>query len=64
MGSVDTLKTVSDSLNVVAQQVGTSDSHSWIWIVIVLAIIILLFAVIAFKRTKSKPVDNLDMLKQ
>ncbi len=27
-------------------------------------IIILLVAVIAFKRTKSKPVDNLDMLKQ
>lgn len=64
MESVDTLKTVSDSLNVVTQQACSSDSQSWIWIVIVLAIIILLIAVIAFKRTKSKPVDNLDMLKQ
>lgn len=36
MESVDTLKTVSDSLNLVTQKACSSDSHSWIWIVIVL----------------------------
>ena len=66
MESTDTLKVISDSLNVVAQQAGLSESNSWIWIAIVSTSVILLLVVILLvhRRTKTKPVDNLDMLKQ
>lgn len=66
MESTDTLKVISDSLNVVAQQAGLSESNSWIWIAIVSISVILLLVVILLvhRRTKTKPVDNLDILKQ
>ena len=66
MESTDSLKVISDSLNVVAQQAGTSESNRWIWLVIVSVFVILLLIIIVLvhRRTKTKPVDNLDMLKQ
>jgi hypothetical protein len=66
MESTDSLKVISDSLNVVAQQAGTPESNRWIWLVIVSVFVILLLIIIVLvhRRTKTKPVDNLDMLKQ
>ena len=66
MESTDSLKVISDSLNVVAQQAGTSESNRWIWLVIVSVFVILLLIIIVLvhRRTKTKLVDNLDMLKQ
>ena len=68
MKSTNSLKVISDSLNVVAQQAGLSESNSWIWIAIVSTSVILLLVVILLvhrrTKTKTKPVDNLDILKQ
>ena len=66
MESTDSLKVISDSLNVVAQQAGTPESNRWIWLIIVSVFVILLLIIIVLvhRRTKTKPVDNLDMLKQ
>ena len=67
MESADTLSIVSNSLNNVSQQAGNYDSHSWIWIIVasVVAIAILLFVIIlVHRRLKTKPVDNLEILKQ
>lgn len=67
MKSTDTLRRIaSDSLSNVSQQAVNSDSHSWIWIVVVSTVLILLLVIviIVFKRLKTKPVDNLEILKQ
>ena len=67
MKSTDTLRIVSDSLSNVSQQAGNSDFYSYIWIIVtsVVAVAILLFVIIlVHRRMKTKPVDNLEMLKQ
>ena len=68
MESTDTLRIVSDSLSNVYQQAGNSDSNSWIWIVVVSTVLILLLVIVIIifrrRRLKTKPVDNLEILKQ
>ena len=66
MENTDTLRIVSDSLSNVSQQAGNSDSHTWIWIIVasVVAIAILFVILLVHRRLKTKPVDNLEILKQ
>ena len=66
MENADTLRIVSENLSNVSQQAGNSDSHSWIWIVVVSTVLLLLLVIviIVFIRLKTKPVDNLEILKQ
>lgn len=66
MENTDTLRIVSDSLSNVSQQAGNSESHTWIWIIVasVVAIAILFVILLVHRRLKTKPVDNLEILKQ
>ncbi len=66
MGSLDTLKIDSDSLNVFAQQANSSYSHSWIWILISSSVVILLIIIIllVYNKAKAKPSNNLNVLRQ